>query len=225
MQELNLPDLIVYQDDEFIVINKPPTIPVQPDLTGDPSLLDMVEAHCGQKINVVHRIDRPVSGLVIFPLHNKATTYLSSQFAGRKIQKTYLAVTEAGREGKEKLTHYLLKLPGTGKVVEGNKEDKKSRKCELKVHWIGKTDRYAFCEVSASTGHLHQIRAQLSLSGAPIKGDVKYGARRKNADRSIHLHAWKMAFFHPVRQQTVELEAPLPSEVLWDIVKEKVSEI
>jgi len=206
---------------QYIAVNKPAGMPVQSDPSGDPALLDLVSAYARQPLHLINRLDRPVSGVVLFGRKRESTASLNQQFSMRQVRKEYLAVTESGRTGQEELVHWLKKLPGSAKVVLCEPGEKDSQECHLPVTWIGMTDNYALCQVSPDTGYPHQIRAQLAYSGCPIKGDVKYGARRRNKDRSIHLHAWRLHFSHPVSGQAQMIEAPLPEDALWSLFYEK----
>lgn len=206
---------------QFIAANKPAGMPVQADPTGDHSLLELLNEYARQELFLINRLDRPVSGVVLFARKQSSASRLSQQFADRKVTKRYLAVTENGRSGEEVLDHWIKKLPGSAKVVLCEPGEKGAQHCELPVTWLAKTDRYSLCMLTPSTGFSHQIRAQLAFSGAPIKGDVKYGARRKNKDRSIHLHAWQLEFAHPVTREKTVVTAPLPDDVLWDLFYEK----
>jgi 23S rRNA pseudouridine1911/1915/1917 synthase len=206
---------------QFIAANKPAGMPVQGDQTGDHSLLELLNEYARQELFLINRLDRPVSGVVLFARKKSSAAKLSQQFAERKTIKRYLAVTENGRTGEEVLEHWIKKLPGSAKVVQCEPGEKDAQRCELPVTWLAATDRYSLCMITPVTGFTHQIRAQLAFSGSPIKGDVKYGARRKNKDRSIHLHAWQLEIAHPVTSQKIKITAPLPEDVLWDLFYEK----
>lgn len=210
--------IILYQDQDILVVNKPAGIAVQPDKTGDPSLSDQaVACNNGKPVYVVHRIDRPVSGIVIFGKNQFAAAHLSQQFSKKTAQKTYLAVVSRLPEPTEgQLIHYFEKkenankskafdtpLPGT---VEGR----------LRYQCIQKSEKYFLLSIQLETGRHHQIRAQLAAIGNPIKGDVKYGARRSNTDRSVHLHAWRLHIQHPVSGEDLHFTAPPPeTDALW----------
>jgi 23S rRNA pseudouridine1911/1915/1917 synthase len=221
---MNLSDWILYEDDAFIAINKPALLPTQPDLTGDVSLLDFLDVHLEQKNYVLHRIDRPTSGIVLFAKNEIAAAHLNQQFQNREIQKLYLAVvekkplpipSESVDNANVNLVHFLIENKEKNKsyIVESTRKD--AKRAELNFILRGVSDRYHLLEIALKTGRHHQIRAQLSAIGCPIKGDVKYGARRANSDRSIHLHAWKLAFFHPFLNKKIDLIAELPNDVLW----------
>lgn len=213
---LDIRSRILEVNHQFIAVNKPSGVPVQGDPSGDPALLDIVSRYARQPLYLINRLDRPVSGVVLFARKKEAAAALSEQFRTRKISKEYLAVTESGAEGEEELVHWIRKLPGSAKVILCEPNEKASQECHLPVKWVGKTDRYYLCTLTPDSGYSHQIRAQLAFAGYPIKGDVKYGARRKNRDRSIYLHAFRLHFFHPVTNEPVTIEAPLPEDdPLW----------
>lgn len=207
---------LLYKSNQFVAFNKPSGIPVQSDLTGDISLQALAESYTKSKLHLVHRIDRPASGVVLFAKTPRALAALNEQFQQRKVVKTYLALTgEAPELPEGELVHYLLKR-GAGKAAGiSETELPHSKKAVLSYRLLGSTDRYHLLQVDLHTGRHHQIRAQLASIGCPIKGDVKYGFRRANSDRSIHLHAWKIKFYHPVSQEEIILEAPLPDDPTW----------
>ena len=213
---MNIKDWIVYQDDAFIAFNKPAMLPTQPDLTGDVSLLDLIVSYLGTKNHLLHRLDRPTSGLVLFAKNEKAAAHVNQQFQNRETKKRYLAVVENAPIPKtDNLQHFLIENKEKNKsyIVEADKKD--AKRAELHYILRGSSDRYHLLEIELKTGRHHQIRAQLSAIGCPIKGDVKYGARRANRDRSIHLHAWQLTFWHPFLNKKIDLTAPLPNEILW----------
>ena len=213
---MTLNNWILYEDDALIALNKPALLPTQPDLTGDVSLLDLVEKYVGKKTYLLHRIDRPTSGIVLFAKTETAAVSLNQQFQNRETQKLYLAIVETGPLSKEAdLVHFLIENKEKNKsyVCEATKKD--AKRAEMSYVLRGASDRYQLLEIALKTGRHHQIRAQLSAIGCPIKGDVKYGARRANKDRSIHLHAWKLSFLHPILKKKIDLTAELPDDVLW----------
>lgn len=209
-------DLLLHKDNQVLAFNKPATMPAQPDKTGDKSLLDLGEIYAKSSLFPINRIDRPASGIILFAKTNRAAQSLNKQFQERSVEKTYLAVVGKMPDEKEgTLVHHLQKNPRSKKaqvVAEGTKNAKRS---ELHYRWLTSIERYHLLEVKPVTGRYHQIRAQLASIGSPLKGDVKYGFRRSNSDRSIHLHAWKLAFTHPVHGERIELTAPLPEESVW----------
>lgn len=212
----NLSDWVLYKNNQLIAFNKPPGIPVQADKTGDKSLIQLAEIYGKAPLYLVHRLDRPASGVVLFAKTKTAVRSLNEQFRQRAVRKTYLAVVKNHPPEKEgTLQHFLTKnqQSNRSKIVEETGDGQLS---ELKYRLLGSSDNYHLLEVELITGRHHQIRAQLAEVGCPIKGDVKYGSRRGNRDRSIHLHAWKLSFRHPVSEEMVELVAAPPSDPVWD---------
>jgi len=216
-EEITISDQILYKNNQIIAFNKPPSIAVQKDKTEDKSLLDLAEIYCKSKLELVHRIDRPASGVVLFAKSKKALAHLNEQFKARTIEKTYLAVVgnrPVDNEGE--LIHYLLKDGKRNQSFVQKEVKKNTKEAILKYKYIASSERYHLLEIQLITGRHHQIRAQLGAIKCAIKGDVKYGFRRGNRDRSIHLHCWKMAFQHPVSNEKVELIASPPSDPVWD---------
>ncbi len=216
-------DYVIYKNNQLIAVNKPVALGVQPDKTGDKSLLDLLEIYGKKKLHVIHRIDRPASGVVLFAKTSSASAGLNEQFKKRSVKKTYLAVVKKVEMEKEGvLKHFMKKNAKTNKSVCANKEIDGGKPAELAYKILGQSDNYLLVEIDLKTGRQHQIRAQFAAVGAPVKGDVKYGFRRKNKDRSIHLHAWKLAFKHPVSHEDVELVAPIPNnDPLWKFFKDE----
>lgn len=207
---------IIQENAAFLVVNKPPGLAAQPDKTGDNSLLAIAEEYCGHALHIVHRIDRPVSGLVLFAKTAEAMTLFSLQFQARTVQKDYLAVVQNLPPEKEgKLVHYLKKNQAKNTSTVFDKEQPGTERAELRYRLFESSKNYHLLHIQLLTGRHHQIRAQLAAIGSPIKGDVKYGARRSNTDRSIHLHAWRLAFDNPATGERILLEAAPPEEVLW----------
>ncbi|MEM9990852.1 MAG: RluA family pseudouridine synthase, partial [Bacteroidota bacterium] len=162
------------------------------------------------------RIDRPASGVILFAKTPRAAQSLNVQFQERSVEKTYLAVVGQLPDPKEgTLEHLLQRNARTNKAQVVSAKTKQSKQATLHYRWLSSIERYHLLEVQLQTGRYHQIRAQLAAIGSPLKGDVKYGFRRSNADRSIHLHAWKLSFTHPVNGERILLEAPLPQETVW----------
>lgn len=213
-------DCILYNDKAIIVVNKPSSIPTQPDLTGDPSLLQLTEEFLKEKLYVVHRLDRVASGLVIFAKTAAAAAALSTQFQLKKTEKRYWAIVE-NKPPKETdiLIHFLKKNAKTNTSKAYDNETKDTKRAELRYLLRGVSDRYILLEIELFTGRHHQIRVQLAKIGCCIKGDVKYGARRGNANRSIHLHAWKLEFEHPVSGEIKAFQCePDRRDRLWAVM-------
>lgn len=209
-------ELILYKNNQLIAFNKPAGIAVQEDKTGDKALINLVEIYCKCPIHLIHRLDRPASGVVIFAKNKKALAAVNEQFRNREVKKTYLAVVGNLPPEKEgKIVHYLGKDQEKNRAIVYEKESPQSKRAALSYRLIGSIDNYHLLEISLLTGRHHQIRAQLAALGCPVKGDVKYGFKRGNKDRSIHLHAWKLSFRHPVSNEVVEVTAPVPEETVW----------
>lgn len=216
---------VLYEDNHIIAINKKPSDIVQGDKTGDKPLSDFVKEYLVKKYNkkgeaflgVVHRIDRPVSGVLLFAKTSKSLSRLNNLFKNREIQKIYWAIVKNPPPNtSDKLIHFLKKNQQKNKSKAYLKEEKNTLKSELKYRIIKKLDRYFLLEISPKTGRHHQIRVQLSKIGSPIKGDVKYGASRTNKNASIHLHARMISFIHPIKKENIEIIAPPPKETLWN---------
>jgi 23S rRNA pseudouridine1911/1915/1917 synthase len=209
-------DWLIYKNNQLIAFNKPSGIPVQSDKTGDKAFLNIAEIFTKSKLDLIHRLDRPASGVVLFAKNKKALAHLNDQFQQRKVDKTYLAVVRNKEIEKERtLIHYLQKNGRKNLSYATEEEKPNSKKAELSYRILASIDNYHLLEIKLKTGRHHQIRAQLAAIGCPIKGDVKYGFRRNNKDRSIHLHAWKLSFRHPISNVKEELVAPIPDEVVW----------
>ena len=207
---------ILYKNNQLIAFNKPPTLPVQPDKSDSKSLLELGEIYAKAKLQLLHRIDRPASGIVLFGKTPKATRILNAQFQARTIQKNYLAVVKNPPPKKKgQLVHYLQKNAKYNKSYCQLQPKKGAKEAILAYELISSSDNYHLLAIELKTGRHHQIRAQLAAIGSPIKGDVKYGARRGNKDRSIHLHAWKLGFAHPVTGELITLQADVPEDVVW----------
>ncbi len=218
---------VCYEASAFLALNKPAGMPAQPDPTGARSLLRWAEQRAGQALHLVNRLDRPVSGLMLLAKTAPAMTYLQQQFRAGLVEKVYVAVVEGSpSEESGVLIHYLSRHQPTRRVHASLNERPNSVRAELRYRLIGRGERYRFLLVQPLTGRHHQIRAQLAAIGCPVKGDVRYGARRANRNRSIHLHAWKLAFTPPGSDQRLCLEAPLPEgDALWSALSEQLHAI
>ncbi len=216
---------VVYEDNHIIVVNKTASEIVQGDKTGDTPLSETVKQYLKEKYNkpgnvfvgVTHRLDRPVSGLVIFAKTSKALSRLNEMFKTSDVKKTYWAVVKnrpAQEEGT--LTHFLTRNEKQNKSYAYDKEVPNSKKAILHYKLIGQSQNYYLLEVDLKTGRHHQIRCQLAKMGCSIKGDLKYGSPRSNPDGSICLHARRVSFVHPVSKELIQLEAPLPPGNLWN---------
>ena len=215
---------VVYEDNHIIVVNKTASEIVRADKTGDTPLSETVKQYLKEKyqkpgnvfLGVTHRLDRPVSGLVIFAKTSKALTRLNEMFRTSEVKKTYWAVVKNEPEEPEgELIHFLVRNEKQNKSYAYDKEVPNSKKAILHYRLIGRSENYYLLEVDLKTGRHHQIRCQLANMGCPIKGDLKYGSPRSNPDGSICLHARRVRFIHPVSKELIELEAPLPEGNLW----------
>ena len=216
---------VLFEDNHIIVVNKRPGDIVQGDKTGDKPLSEVVKSYLKEKYNkpgnvylgVVHRLDRPTSGIVLFAKTSKALPRLNKLFQEKKAQKTYWAIVKnAPPKKSDTLIHFLKRNPKQNKSYAHIKEVPESKKAILEYRLLKKLDNYFLLEVDLHTGRHHQIRSQLSAIGSPIKGDLKYGFDRSNKDASIHLHARELKFIHPVKKEEVQIIAPPPDEVLWN---------
>jgi 23S rRNA pseudouridine1911/1915/1917 synthase len=213
---MQITESVLYKNKQLIALNKPAGLPTQSDRSGDKALLDIAEIYTKSKLDLIHRLDRPATGIVLFAKNKKCLAILNDQFQNRKIKKTYLAVVKNHPPEKEgTLIHYMLKSQKKNRAFAHDEEKPNSKKAELTYKVIASIENYHLLEVNLVTGRHHQIRAQLAKIDCPIKGDERYGFRRGNKDRSIHLHAWKLEFRHPVTNDLEKLEAPIPDEVVW----------
>ena len=216
---------VLYEDNHIIIINKRVGDIVQGDKTGDTPLSEIVKQYIAEKhhkkgkvfLGVVHRLDRPTSGIVIFARTSKALERLNRLLREKQIQKTYWAIVK-NRPTKEKdtLIHYLKKNPKNNKSTVFSRETEGCKKAVLHYSILKELDNYVVLQVALETGRHHQIRAQLSYIKSPIKGDLKYGANRSNRDGGICLHAREILFIHPVSKETIHIFAEAPKDVLWD---------
>lgn len=219
---------VVYEDNHIIVVYKESGEIVQGDKTGDTPLSETVKAYIKEKyqkpgavfLGVVHRLDRPVSGLVVFARTSKALSRLNEMFRKGEVHKTYWALVQPS--GNPVIsntfvtaTHWLTRNEKQNKSYAYDREVPGSKKAVLRYRTIGQTDRYQLVEVELLTGRHHQIRCQLSTLGMPIRGDLKYGAKRSNPDGSISLLSHHVEFIHPVSKQEIVLDSPLPDDKIW----------
>lgn len=216
---------VIYEDNHIIIVNKRAGDIVQGDKTGDEPLSEIVKSYIKDKYNkpgnvylgVVHRLDRPTTGIVMFSKTSKALPRLNKIFADKQAKKIYWAlVKQQPPKTEDTLIHWLKKNPKNNKSTAHIKEITESKKAILHYKILKKLDNYALLEVELETGRHHQIRSQLSSIGCSIKGDLKYGFDRSNPDSSIHLHARGLYFKHPVSNEEILVEAPLPDDPLWN---------
>lgn len=220
---------ILYEDNHILIINKKVGQLVQGDKTGDKSLLELIKNYIKERdqklgnvfLGLVHRIDRPTSGLVIYAKTSKALSRLTQMVKNREIKKTYWAIVPKEMiPQSQTLTHYLKKNEKNNKAIVYSQETEGAKKAVLTYQILKIMDNYQLLEVDLQTGRHHQIRAQLSKIGIPIKGDLKYGAPRSNPDGGISLHARALEFIHPVSQELIKINAPTPeNDKLWEVVE------
>jgi 23S rRNA pseudouridine1911/1915/1917 synthase len=215
---------VLFEDNHLIIINKQSGDIVQGDKTGDTPLSEIVKAYIKDKYNkpgnvflgVVHRLDRPTTGVVVFAKTSKSLERFNKMLRDKKVDKTYWAVVKNKPQKEEDtLTGYLIKNPKNNKSTSYSSEIEGSKKATLHYKVLKSLDNYHLIEVDLETGRHHQIRCQLAVIGSPIKGDLKYGFDRSNKDASIHLHARKIQFTHPVTKEQITILAPTPNDVIW----------
>lgn len=222
---------ILYEDNHLIVINKRAGDLVQGDKTGDAPLSDILKVYIQEKYNkpgqvflgVVHRLDRPTTGVVIFARTSKALERMNKIMRDRQAHKIYWALVEGDPKPEEQtLVHYLKKNPKNNKSTAFPRPSDQSKKAILHYKKRAKLDFYSLLEIELETGRHHQIRCQLSVIGHPIKGDLKYGSKRSNKNGGIHLHAREIRFEHPVKKTELIIQAPVPEDSLWKASSEKL---
>lgn len=215
---------VLYEDNHLIIVYKESGEIVQGDKTGDTPLSESVKEYIKEKyhkpgnvfLGVAHRLDRPVSGLVVFAKTSKALSRLCNMFRDGEVHKTYWAITKNTPSVEEAtLTHWIVRNEKQNKSYAYDHEVKNSKKAILHYRLIGRSDNYSLLEVNLMTGRHHQIRCQLAKMGCPIKGDLKYGAQRSNPDGSISLLSHKVEFVHPVSKENISIVSPLPEDKLW----------
>ncbi len=227
-----LAERIVYEDNHLIVVNKLPGEIVQGDKTGDEPLVESLKAYLKEKYakpgnvfcGVVHRLDRPVGGLVVFAKTSKALARMNEMFRNGEVHKTYWAITRnRPEEPAGELCHYITSTEANNKSYASHKPKSGAKEARLRYQLLASSERYHLVEVELLTGRKHQIRVQLSAIGCPIKGDLKYGDKRSNPDGSISLMARHVEFIHPVSKQPLSLTAPVPDDKLWRALEQLVS--
>lgn len=215
---------VVYEDNHIIIVNKRPGEIVQGDKTGDEPLVETVRQYIKEKYakpgnvfcGLVHRLDRPVWGLVVFAKTSKALSRLNEMFRDGKVKKTYRAIVRnMPKEPEARLVHYIKSIEKNNKSYAYNTPKDGAKEAALSYRLIGSSERYHLLEINLETGRKHQIRVQLASVGCPIRGDLKYGDKRSNPDGSISLQAHKIEFEHPVSHQQINITAPLPEDNLW----------
>ncbi|HPK09966.1 MAG TPA: RNA pseudouridine synthase [Saprospiraceae bacterium] len=212
--------MIYFENEHFFVINKPAGIAVQSANPDDPTVENYIKKNYNSHIHLVNRIDQPVSGFCLIAKNSYSKNYLWKIQIDKEIKKRYIAVVEGHLEPtEEKIVLYLKKVEKLAKSIVKEEPTEDYKRCVIKIKRSFFLDNYTILEIDLKTGRYHQIRAMLSHLGHPIKGDVKYGARRKNKDRSIYLHSWKLAFVPPGQEEKLHLRAPLNmTNPLWRLV-------
>lgn len=222
---------VIYEDNHIIAVNKTCSEIVQGDKTGDEPLSGIVGQWLKKKYNkpgnvfvgVTHRLDRPVSGLVLFAKTSKALSRINEMFRTGEIKKTYWAIVKKQPPAEEgELVHYLVRNEKQNKSYAYDTEKPDSKKAILTYRIIDRSDHYFLLEIDLKTGRHHQIRCQLAKMGCPVRGDLKYGYDRSNKDGGISLHAGKISFIHPVSKEMIEIIAPVPDETLWKTFENKI---
>ncbi len=221
--------IVVYEDNHLLIVSKRVGEIVQGDKTGDEPMVESLKQWLKEKYNkpgnvflgLVNRLDRPVGGLVIFAKTSKALSRMNAMLQKGEIHKSYWAIVEGKAQPKaQDLEHFLVRNERQNKsyAYEREQEGRKSKRASLSYRTLKEGDRYSLLEIDLHTGRHHQIRCQLSYIGCPIKGDLKYGAKRSNPDGGISLLSRKLSFLHPVKKELIELTAPIPKENLWQIL-------
>ena len=225
---------ILYEDNHLIVVNKASGEITQGDKTGDTPLPEKLKDYLKEKYNkpgnvylgVIHRLDRPTTGIVVFAKTSKALSRMNELFRKDEVKKTYWAIVQnPPKQNIGTLKHYLWKNEKQNKsyAYASNKEKKDAKLAILNYKLVATSDNYSLLEVDLETGRHHQIRCQLSTIGCTIKGDLKYGAKRSNPDGSISLHARSISFVHPISKEQIEISAPTPNDALWKVLEDKVN--
>ena len=219
---------VLYEDNHIIIVNKASGEIVQGDKTGDKPLSEIVKEYLKEKYNkpgnvfcgVTHRLDRPTTGVLVFAKTSKALSRLNEIFKNDKIEKTYWAIVKNRPPTAEsKLVHWLIKNTKKNKSTAFDSKKPGTKKAVMQYKIIGASENYYLLDINLETGRHHQVRTQLSKIGCPIKGDLKYGAQRSNADGSISLHARTISFIHPVSKIKIKITAPVPDYNLWKSFK------
>ncbi len=222
--DFSIGDLVIYKNNQLIAFNKPSGLAVQHDQEEAKSLHSLGEIYTKGKLFIIHRLDQPATGVILFAKTPNGLVSLNEQFRNRETEKIYLAVVgEMPAEPEATVIHYLRKDGKKNKSHASDKPAPGTKRAELSYKYLASSDRYHLLEIHLHTGRHHQIRAQLAAIGCPIKGDVKYGFRRANRDRSIHLHAWKLNFQHPVSREKVKLQADFPADdPVWEAFSQQL---
>ena len=225
---------VLYEDNHIIIVSKLSGEIVQGDKTGDTPLSDIVAAYLKEKyskpgnvfVGVPHRLDRPVSGLVVLAKTSKALSRLNEMFRVGSVDKRYLAIVKnRPKQPEGRLENWLIRNEKQNRSYAYDKEVPGSKQAILNYKLVASSVNYHLLEIELLTGRHHQIRCQLAKMGCPIKGDLKYGAERSNPDGSISLHAFHVTFEHPVSHEMIDVKAPLPEDSLWQSFKDQVQDL
>ena len=225
-EDIDIADLVLYEDNHLLIVNKPAGILSQTDITGDPSIIELCGAYIKQKydkpgkvfIRAVQRLDRPVSGCIILTRTSKATERMAKIIRDRSISKVYHGITAATPiKESDKLEHYLLKNAKNNKVTVYRKPKEGAKKAILSYKVLTQLDKHTMIEINLETGRPHQIRAQLSYIGCSIEGDIKYGSQAPQKDKSICLHSREVSFVHPVKKTEMTVNAGYPNNPTWQL--------
>jgi 23S rRNA pseudouridine1911/1915/1917 synthase len=217
---------VLYEDNHIIIVNKRVSDIAQGDKSGDESLDTIVKDYIKEKYNkpgdvflgVVHRLDRPVSGCIVYARTSKALTRMNDLFRTKEVKKTYLAVvSDRPPEDEGELNHFIKRNEKQNRSYAFDNEVKESKPAKLSYKIIARSESFYLLEVDLHTGRHHQIRAQLSAIGCPIKGDLKYGSKRSNEGGGISLHSYRISFVHPVKKEEITVIAPLPKDKTWGL--------
>ena len=214
---MRISDLVLHNDHQLVVLHKPAGMPVQEDPSGDASLHRIAQAYCKRDLHLINRLDRPCSGLVVMAKTAQSAAHLSSQWQSRTVTKKYLAIIPPGVSPATGILRHLITREDR-KSTASDPSDSTEANAELSYKICCELDSLTVIEVTTHTGLFHQIRAQLSAIGFPIRGDVKYGARRANKDRTIGLHCLETCLVHPGSQQLMTFQCPLPEHDIWPAV-------
>ncbi|MDR2470395.1 MAG: RNA pseudouridine synthase [Tannerella sp.] len=222
---------ILYEDNHLIAVNKTCHEIVQGDKTGDTPLSEMLKTYLKEKYGkpgnvftgVIHRLDRPVTGVVVFARTSKALSRMNTLFRTGEVKKSYWAITgNRPPKPEDELRHWLVRNEQTNKSYVYDAMRPGAREAILRYRLLAESERYYLLEIDLETGRHHQIRCQLAKIGCPVKGDLKYGAPRSNPDGGISLHARRIAFLHPVTRQSLDLNAPVPDDSLWQALQKNI---
>ncbi|HPT11809.1 MAG TPA: RNA pseudouridine synthase [Bacteroidales bacterium] len=225
---------VLYEDNHIIIVNKRVSDIAQGDKTGDEPLDSIVKNYIREKYNkpgdvflgVVHRLDRPVSGCIVYARTSKALTRMSELFRTKEVKKTYLAVVcDRPPEEEGELNHFIKRNEKQNRSFAFDNEVKDSKPAKLSYKIIARSESFYLLEVDLHTGRHHQIRAQLSAVGCPIKGDLKYGSKRSNEGGGISLHSYRIRFIHPVKKEEIKVFAPLPKDKTWNLFAENIKQM